>query len=114
MLSMRRTKGFSFPVTQVAGRAQHHKQLEKILKITSLIIAAGLAIATTGALAETTATQATVSTYQTAGVAQVYGRASAPNVKVTGAVAGSDQDSTGRDTKIAVTAGKEAIEFGRS
>ncbi len=81
---------------------------------TTLIIATGLAIATTGALAETTATQATVSTYQTAGVAQVYGRASAPNVKVTGTVAGSDQDSTGRDTKIAVTAAKQAIEFGRS
>ncbi len=84
------------------------------MKITTLVIAAGLVIATTGALAETTATQATVSTYQTAGVTQVYGRASAPNVKVTGAIAGSEQDSTARDTKIAVTAGKEAIEFGRS
>jgi hypothetical protein len=99
---------------KVAGRAQQHKELETIMKTTTLIIAAGLAIATTGAIAETTATQATVSTYQTAGVAQIYGRASAPNVKVTGAVAGSDQDSTGRDTKIAVTAGKEPIEFGRS
>ena len=84
------------------------------MKTTTLISAAGLVIATTGALAETTATQATVSTYQTAGVTQVYGRASAPNVKLTGAVAGSDKDSTGHDTKIAVTAGKDAIEFGRS
>ena len=84
------------------------------MKTTTLIIAAGLAIATTGALAETTATQATVNTYQTAGVAQVYGRASAPNVKVTGAVAGSEQNSSGRDTKVAVTASKEVIEFGRS
>jgi hypothetical protein len=99
---------------KVAGVAQDHKELEKIMKITTLIIAAGLAVATTGALAETTATQATVNTYQTASVTQVYGRASAPNVKVTGTVAGSDQDSAGRDTKIAVTAGKEAIEFGRS
>lgn len=84
------------------------------MKTTTLIVAAGLAFATTGALAETSATQATVNTYQTAGVAQVYGRASAPNVKIAGPVAGSGQDSTGRDTKVAVTAGKEAIEFGRS
>lgn len=84
------------------------------MKTTKLIIAATLAIATTGALAETTATHTTVNTYQTAGVAQIYGRASAPNVRVTGVVAGSDQDAAGRGTKIAVTAGKDAIEFGRS
>lgn len=89
-------------------------QMEKIMKASTLIIAAGLAIATTGALAETTATQATVNTYQTAGVAQVYGRSSAPNVKITGTVAGSGQDASGHDTKVAVTANKEPIEFGRS
>jgi hypothetical protein len=99
---------------QMAGRAQDHKELEINMKTTKLIVAAVLAIATTGALAETTATHTTVNTYQTVGVAQVYGRASAPNVQVKGVVAGSDQNSVGRDTKVAVTAGKEAIEFGRS
>lgn len=84
------------------------------MKTTPLIIAAGLAFAATGALAETSATQSTVNTDQIAGVAQVYGRSSAPNVKVAGPVAGSGQESAGRDTKVAVTAGKDAIEFGRS
>jgi hypothetical protein len=81
-----------------------------------LIIAGGFAIATTGAFAETG-----VGTYQIDNVANVYGRAGVPNVKITGTVAtqtGNVADS-GReiskgDTTVAVTAGKEVIEFGRS
>ncbi|HVY04499.1 MAG TPA: hypothetical protein VHB46_00860 [Burkholderiales bacterium] len=74
------------------------------MKTTKLILAAGLAIAATGAFAETT-----VTTYSEQ-VAQVYGRASSPNVRIVE----SGQDSAKSDTKVAVTAGKEAIEFGRS
>lgn len=81
-----------------------------------LIIAAGFAIATTGAFAETG-----VGTYQIDNVANVYGRAGVPNVKIIGAVAtqsgnvaDSGRDSSKGDMKVAVTAGKEVIEFGRS
>jgi hypothetical protein len=80
-----------------------------------LILAAGLAVATTSAFAETR-----VGTYQVDNVANVYGRAGVPTVKIVGAittqpgnVADSGRDYTKGDTKIAVTAGKEAIEFGR-
>jgi hypothetical protein len=87
------------------------------MNATKLIIAAGFAIATTGAFAETG-----VTTYQPEHVANVYGRASAPNVPIVGAaataqsgnVADSGGDSTKGDTKVAVTVSKEAIEFGRS
>ncbi len=86
------------------------------MNATKLIIAAGFAIATTGAFAETG-----VGTYQIDNVANVYGRAGVPNVKITGAVAtqsgnvaDSGRDSSKGDTKIAVTSGKEVIEFGRS
>lgn len=87
------------------------------MNATKLIIAAGFAIATTGAFAETG-----VTTYQAEHVANVYGRASGPNVQIVGAaantqsgnVADSGRNSTKGDTKVAVTAGKEAIEFGRS
>ena len=84
------------------------------MNATKLIIAAGLAIATTGAFAETG-----VVTQQPENVANVYGRASAPNVKLIGTIttesgnvadAGSDKS----DTKLAIKAGKDAIEFGRS
>ena len=51
------------------------------MNATKLIIAAGFAIATTGAFAETG-----VTTYQAGHVANVYGRASAPNVQIVGAV----------------------------
>jgi hypothetical protein len=86
------------------------------MNATKLIIAAGFAIASTGAFAETG-----VSTYQIDNVANVYGRASVPNVKIIGAVAAqsgnvadSGRDTTQGDTKVAVTADKEAAEFGRS
>ena len=86
------------------------------MNATKLIIAAAFAIATTAAFAETG-----VGTYQIDNVANVYGRAGVPNVKIIGAVAtqagnvaDSGRDSTKGDTKVAVTAGKEAIEFGRS
>jgi hypothetical protein len=86
------------------------------MNATKLIIAAGFAIATTGAFAETG-----VGTYQIDNVANVYGRAGVPNVKITGTVAtqsgnvaDSGRDSSKGDTKIAVTFGKEVIEFGRS
>ena len=82
------------------------------MKTTNLIAAAVFAVATTAAFAETAATPTTVNTYQTASVAQVYGRASAPNVKLASPAA--DQEATGRDTRIAVTAHKDVIEFGRS
>jgi hypothetical protein len=101
---------FVSPPPQTAGRAQ--ASMEKIMKTTNLIAAAVFAMATTTVFAETTATQTPVNTYQTAGVAQVYGRASAPNVKLASPAA--DQDAAGRDTKIAVTAHKDVIEFGRS
>lgn len=84
------------------------------MNATKLIIAAGLAIATTGAFAETG-----LVTHQPENVANVYGRASAPNVKLIGTIttgsgnvadAGNDKS----DTKVAIKAGKDAIEFGRS
>jgi len=84
------------------------------MKTTKLIIAASLAIATTGAFAETG-----VTTYQADHVANVYGRASAPNVSLSGVDArqvGNVADSgteAGKDTKIAVKAGTE-VQFGRS
>ena len=84
------------------------------MKTTKLIIAASLAIAATSVFAETG-----VTTYQADHVANVYGRASAPNVQISGIdarqagnVADSGRDSNG-DTKIAVKAGTEA-QFGRS
>ena len=86
------------------------------MNATKLVIAAGFAIATTGALAETG-----VGTYQIDNVANIYGRAGVPNVKITGTVAtqpgnvaDSGRDVNKGDTKFAVTAGKETIEFGRS
>jgi hypothetical protein len=84
------------------------------MKTTKIIIAASLAIATTGAFAETG-----VTTYQADHVANVYGRASAPNVRIAGSDArqsGSVADSNGdsaKDTKVAVRAGTE-VQFGRS
>ena len=86
------------------------------MKTTKLIMAAGFAIATTGAFAETG-----VGTYQIENVANVYGRAGVPSVKIVGAVAtqpgnvvDSGRETTKGDTKFAVTAGKEVVEFGRS
>ena len=86
------------------------------MNASKIIIAAGFAIAATGAFAETG-----VGTYQIDNVADVYGRAGVPNVKIIGAVAtqtgniaDSGRDTSKGDTKVAVTAGKEAIEFGRS
>lgn len=73
------------------------------MKASQLIIAAGLAIATSGAFAETI-----VTTYQGEHVANVQGRASAASVRVTG------QDSAKGDTRVAVKAGTESIQFGRS
>jgi hypothetical protein len=78
------------------------------------IIAAGFAVATTGAFAETG-----VVTYQPENVANVYGRAGAPNVKLVGAISArsgkvADAGSDKSDAKLAVTAGKDPIEFGRS
>ena len=86
------------------------------MNASKIIIAAGFAIAAMGAFAETG-----VGTYQIDNVADVYGRAGVPNVKIIGAVAtqsgniaDSGRDTSKGDTKVAVTAGKEAIEFGRS
>jgi hypothetical protein len=88
------------------------------MNATKLILTAGFALATTGAFAETG-----VGTYQIDNVANVYGRAGVPNVRVVSAVgvatqpgnvADSGRDSAKGDTKLAVTAGKETIEFGRS
>jgi hypothetical protein len=86
------------------------------MNVTKLIVAAGFAIATTGAFAETG-----VGTVQIDNVANVYGRAGVANVKVYGTVAAqaANVDEAGRstakgDSKIAVTSGKEVIEFGRS
>jgi hypothetical protein len=85
------------------------------MKTTKFIIAAGLAIATTGAFAETG-----VTTYQAEHVANIYGRASAPNVQIAGAdarqagnVADSGSDAAKGETKVAVKAGTE-VQFGRS
>ncbi len=86
------------------------------MNATKLIIAAGFALVTTGAFAETG-----VGTYQIDNVANVYGRAGVPNVKIIGAVAtqpgnvaDSGRDTTQGDTKVAVTTGNGAVEFGRS
>ena len=86
------------------------------MNATKLILAAGFALATTGAFAETG-----VGTYQIDNVANVYGRAGVANVKIVGTVAtqsgnvaDSGREVTKGDTKLAVTAGKEVIEFGRS
>lgn len=86
------------------------------MNATKFIIAAGFAIATTGAFAETG-----VGTNQISNVANVYGRAGVPNVQIVGTVetqsgnvADSGRDIVKGDTKVAVTAGKEVVEFGRS
>jgi hypothetical protein len=86
------------------------------MNVTKLIVAAGFAVATTGAFAETG-----VGTVQIDNVANVYGRAGVANVKVSGTVAAqpANVDEAGRNTAkgdrtIAVTSGKEVIEFGRS
>ena len=86
------------------------------MNVTKLIVAAAFAIATTSAFAETG-----VGTVQIDNVANVYGRAGVANVKVYGTVAAqpANVDEAGRstakgDSKIAVTSGKEVIEFGRS
>jgi hypothetical protein len=101
-----------------SGRDARKTVLRKeiIMNATKIIIAAGFAIATTGAFAETG-----VGTYQVDNVANVYGRAGAPNVKITGAVASqpgtvadSGRDSSKGETKLAVKAGRDVIEFGRS
>jgi hypothetical protein len=97
-------------------RSVIHNWREITMNATKLIIAAGFAIATTGAFAETG-----VRTYQIDSVANVYGRAGVPNVAISGAVttqsgnvADSGRDTSKGDTKVAVTAGKEVVEFGRS
>ena len=86
------------------------------MNATKLIIAAGFAIATTGAFAETN-----VGVYQIDNVANIYGRAGVPNVKIVGSIATqpgnvteSGRDTAKGDTRIAVTVGKDSIEFGRS
>ena len=86
------------------------------MNATKLIIAAGFALATTSAFAETG-----VGTHQIDNVANIYGRAGVPNVKIAGTVAtqsgnvaDSGRDITKGDTKLAVTAGKEVVEFGRT
>ena len=84
------------------------------MNTTKIIIAASLAIATTSVFAETG-----VTTYQADNVATVYGRASAPNVRIartderqSGSVADANGDSA-KDTRVAVKAGTE-VQFGRS
>jgi hypothetical protein len=86
------------------------------MNVTKIIIAAGLAVATTGAFAETG-----VGIGRIDNVANVYGRAGVANVTVTSTLATQPANVTeaGRntakgDSKIAVTSGKEVIEFGRS
>ena len=75
------------------------------MKTTKLLIAAGLALAATSTFAETI-----VTTQPVQHVAQVYGRASAPAVKV----AGSGQDANKGETQVAVQANKATVDFGRS
>jgi len=86
------------------------------MNVTKIIIAAGLAVATTGAFAETG-----VGVGRIDNVANVYGRAGVANVTVSSTLATQPANVTeaGRntatgDSKIAVTSGKEVIEFGRS
>ena len=86
------------------------------MNATKLIVAAGFALATTGVFAETG-----VGTVQIDNVANVYGRAGVSNVRVYGTVAAQPAgvDEAGRNTakgesKMAVTSGREFIEFGRS
>jgi hypothetical protein len=86
------------------------------MKTTKLIIAAGFAIAATGAFAETG-----VGTYQIDNVANVYGRAGVANVQITGVVttqpgdvANSGRNISKGDIKLAVKAGKDVMEPGRS
>ena len=86
------------------------------MNVTKLIIAAGFAVATTGAFAETG-----VGIGQIDNVANVYGRSGVANVKVYSTLATQPANviEAGRntvkgDSKIAVTSGKEVIEFGRS
>ena len=68
------------------------------MKVTKLVIAAGLALATTGVFAETG-----VKTYQIDNVANVYGRAGVPNVAIKGDVQTADVDAatSGRDIQKA-------------
>lgn len=86
------------------------------MKVTKFLVTAGLSIAAGGAFAETG-----VSTYQVDNVTTVYGRASMPNVRIAGKVSTQpgEVDTAGRDitkgdARVAVTAGKEVIDFGRS
>lgn len=86
------------------------------MNASKLVLAAGFAIVASSAFAETG-----VGTYQIDNVANVYGRAGVPNVKIAGTVAtqpgnvsDSGRDTVKGDTKVAVTAGKEVVEFGRS
>jgi hypothetical protein len=86
------------------------------MNVTKLIIAAGFAVATTSAFAETG-----VGTGRVDNVANVYGRSGVANVTVYSTVATQPANvaEAGRnpvkgDSKIAVTSGKEVIEFGRS
>ncbi len=86
------------------------------MNATKLIVAAGFAVVSTGTFAETG-----VVGYQPDHVANVYGRASAPNVQITGVdarqsgnVADSGSDAPKAGTRFAVTASKATVEFGRS
>ena len=86
------------------------------MKAAKFIITAGLVLAASAALAETG-----VNTVQIGHVANVYGRAGAPTVVITTGVAArapnaadSGRDRDTGDTKIAVTARKEAAAYGRS
>ena len=86
------------------------------MNVTTIIIAAGLAVATTGAFAETG-----VGIGRTDNVGNVYGRSGVANVKVYSTLATQPANvaEAGRnvvkgDSKIAVTSGKDVIEYGRS
>ncbi len=87
------------------------------MKVTNLIVAAGLAIATTGAFAETG-----VGTLDLGNVSNVYGGAGVAAVKIQGTVntteatvADSGRDQVKGDTQIAVGAGERNVnEAGRS
>jgi len=86
------------------------------MNVTKLIVAVGFAVATTGAFAETG-----VGTGRVDNVTNVYGRAGATNVTVYSTLAAQpgSVDEAGRnpvkgESKMAVTSGREVIEFGRS
>ncbi len=90
---------------------------EMDMKVTNLIVAAGLAIATTGAFAETG-----VATVDVGNVSNVYGRAGVAAVKIQGnvvsteaTVADSGRDQAKGETQIAVGAGGKGVnDLGRS